>query len=1113
MIAHGLVGNKLSEGAEDLIARILNAGERQIIFLLGSALTMQSDPGHSGMPDVKGIALRLEAALAGKGGSDFDDAVARAKSSGTTKDFGVAYRKGFDAMLRRGGGQDAVDRIIREAVLEAHNPLDEEQRDRVLRSRHVDHEKSCRALLNAPDGWRPLRPSVAALGEILHQDSTRLVLTTNFDPLIEVAVKHAGGSVRRTILTQDGDFGQHDGDGTHVVYVHGYWFGADTLHTDRLLKRERSQLTATLRRWIEPALLVVLGYGGWDDVLMHSLQTLAADGAARPDIVWGFYGVEDLDVMHKLEAAGGRVQPYEHVDMHTLLPKLRDQLSAPRSRRSGASLQPDWLEPPYQALPASELTIPGFRLLRAENGVVPMSGREAMFAEFATWCEEPGLAIRLVTAPGGSGKTRLLRELCKRRQEQGWTTGLLRRGMNFDAVVAMAHDGRPMLLAIDYAETWGAELVQLLTALALHRESGGPVRIVLAARADSEWWRELPCSIPELGAILGRPEVVQRLAPVADVVRAWSDAVDAFSQLRGTAARLVTTPSTEVLRKWTNESVLVLHVAALLAVEGDPPAFDAGVGALFDELLRRELIRYWRPEAKRLVGNSVPNLDAVLRSVACIATLVGPMVSREDARAVLARTSGLGGQPEAVLDGLAAVFVGLYPGIAGEQSALPPVQPDRIGERLVAMQLVAVPSLCDVPFSGSDPALTERALRVLGRAAGGHPELVSRLEALAKAHQSRWLRAWIAVAPEEAWAPTLAVRMEAALEQLATLSPDEADVLVQPLPLGSLALRGVAALLAIRAADGVLMAGPWGSASEDELRQRAERWRQKGLRLREMGRRTEALTSTEQAFLQYLELTTHKPEIYLPHFASCLTDLGVMQSDVGQAVEALESSVNSVDVYRKMVAQSGAIHLPDLAKSLNNLGLRQMAPEHRDPAAAHKSTTEAVEIFRQLTEHDVTFISDLAASLTNLSRSQSSLGWREAALTSTGEAVVRYRDLAKIQPDRFLPDLAGSLSNLGIALNIMGERERALKAASESVARWRTLAKNRPEAFLSKLAGSLQCLAMIQLDAALRDDARTSAAEAVALFRGLVEHTPDVFQASLEKSLRILDQASGSDER
>ncbi|MBK7829963.1 hypothetical protein [Nannocystis sp.] len=389
-----------------------------------------------------------------------------------------------------------------------------------------------------------------------------------------------------------------------MVHVHGYWFSADTLHTDRLLQRERRQLTSTLRRWIEPALPVVLGYGGWDDVLMGSLQTLVADEGAHPDIVWGFYGAADPEVVGKLEAGGGRVQTYEHVDMHCLLPALRDRLRGgsppststrptpkpPGMARSGIVAAPRpsaWLEEPYRELPAGDMSIPGFRLLRAEHGVVAMSGREAMLADFSAWCETPGLAIRLVTAPGGSGKTRLVRELCKRQLERGWTAGVLRRGVDHGELMTFAQAGRPLLLAVDYAETWGKDLEQLLWALAPFRENPEPIRVVLAARAEAEWWRELPHGVEALRDLLEGADVVRRLGSIEDVSRAWVDAVQAFTERRGSAMRAVVMPPVEVLTGLVREGVLALHVAALLAVEGDPPPFDAGVGKLFDELLRR----------------------------------------------------------------------------------------------------------------------------------------------------------------------------------------------------------------------------------------------------------------------------------------------------------------------------------------------------------------------------------------------------------------------------------------------------------------------------------------------------------------------------------------------
>ncbi|MBK7829964.1 hypothetical protein [Nannocystis sp.] len=198
MPAPEVSGGELSEGARDLIARIVKS-ERKIVLLLGSALTMQPGPGLSGVPDVRGVVNRLRTALAGDGGVKFDEAVARADESGSGRDLGVAYREGFDALLRRGGGQDAVDRVILEAVLEAHEFLDNARRARVSSANREVRHAACQELLDAPAGWLPLRPSVVALGEILQQDPGRLVFTTNFDPLIEVAVKRAGGTARRTV--------------------------------------------------------------------------------------------------------------------------------------------------------------------------------------------------------------------------------------------------------------------------------------------------------------------------------------------------------------------------------------------------------------------------------------------------------------------------------------------------------------------------------------------------------------------------------------------------------------------------------------------------------------------------------------------------------------------------------------------------------------------------------------------------------------------------------------------------------------------------------------------------------------------------------------------------
>jgi hypothetical protein len=324
-----VTADELSTDARELIEKIA-ASKRPVVFLFGAALSQPGTDGR-GVPNVAQMVARLRDELGGRGGGRFEAAMA-------ASDHALAYREGFRALLRVGAGQDAANRVIRRAVLEAHEPLDRQVETRVLADHPDQHRDACRALLDDPVGWHRLRPSVAALGRILASDHTRFgrVLTTNFDPLVEIAVLRADGNAHRTVLTRDGNPGQHHGQGTHVVYLHGYWFDADTLHSDVVLGKPRPQLEATLRRWLDRCLLVVLGYGGWDDVLMRSLSAVAADEGAVPDIAWGFYGEQDPAVVAKLESAGERVQLYEHIDLHALLPRLRERLELPEPPASGA---------------------------------------------------------------------------------------------------------------------------------------------------------------------------------------------------------------------------------------------------------------------------------------------------------------------------------------------------------------------------------------------------------------------------------------------------------------------------------------------------------------------------------------------------------------------------------------------------------------------------------------------------------------------------------------------------------------------------------------------------------------------------------------------------------
>jgi len=117
-------------------------------------------------------------------------------------------------------------------------------------------------------GWH-LNPGTEALGKLVAQFPNhfgKTLLTTNFDPLLEVAIQRVGGLFYKTVLHSDGNLGQTEASGCHVVHLHGFWLGTDTLHTARQLGQPRPHLKDSLRSLLRNKLVVVCAYGGWDDV-------------------------------------------------------------------------------------------------------------------------------------------------------------------------------------------------------------------------------------------------------------------------------------------------------------------------------------------------------------------------------------------------------------------------------------------------------------------------------------------------------------------------------------------------------------------------------------------------------------------------------------------------------------------------------------------------------------------------------------------------------------------------------------------------------------------------------------------------------------------------------
>lgn len=309
---------------------------REIVFLVGAPISAPVNPASAGVADVSMIIDEIrqlfmrEVELS----KQYDDVLATAENR---------YQAAFLFLLGM-RGQDAANSVIRKAVLGAKRRLPEDEIDPLPSTSRLSDDQ-CKRLEDNIDFWE-LPPGVRALGELIAEYPDVFgssVLTSNFDPLIQVSIQKAGGKTYRTVLHRDGNINQTNSQGCHIVHVHGYWRGADTLHTPRQLSQPRPRLLASLRPLLKQKTVVVLAYSGWDDVFAEALSEVVIDDSASPEILWTFFD-HDPAPSEKLRLRldpgidRGRVSFYCGIDCHKFLPDLLSKwrLFAPRPHVSSA---------------------------------------------------------------------------------------------------------------------------------------------------------------------------------------------------------------------------------------------------------------------------------------------------------------------------------------------------------------------------------------------------------------------------------------------------------------------------------------------------------------------------------------------------------------------------------------------------------------------------------------------------------------------------------------------------------------------------------------------------------------------------------------------------------
>ena len=188
----------------DLIDRLCNTADRKdktVTFLVGSPLTFPDHVGGHGVPGVSGMVDLIRREFEGSDAeTEFDQSL---KGESANR-----YQRAFEFLHGR-RGQDVANRIVRTAVWQA---LDANNWPSSLPETLPDDADpaTCKVLESEFGAW-VLPRAVDILGNLLVTCSDtfgRAVLTTNFDPLIEVSVLKHGGRFYRTVLHDDGKLGQ-----------------------------------------------------------------------------------------------------------------------------------------------------------------------------------------------------------------------------------------------------------------------------------------------------------------------------------------------------------------------------------------------------------------------------------------------------------------------------------------------------------------------------------------------------------------------------------------------------------------------------------------------------------------------------------------------------------------------------------------------------------------------------------------------------------------------------------------------------------------------------------------------------------------------------------------
>ena len=794
------------------------------------------------------------------------------------------------------------------------------------------------------------------------------------------------------------------------------------------------------------------------------------------------------------------------------------------------------------------IEMPDSMLLRPESRIVRFNRlRVPLRDEIIGWAIDPAefIKLRLHAGEGGSGKTRLLIEVCDQLERvHGWRAGFLDRSQSIESEFPkLLKEGKSCVIVLDYAESRTTEIVALVRA-ALSAKDAPRIRLVLLAREGGDWWDRIADAagndqataaiLRGINTKIGPYRMARERITEEDRATVFTEALEDFAKKKKLPIPIVPSPS---LSDRLFENPLFIHLAALATLRNQNTVNDK-------ELLSMALGHersYWR----QLI-NSLPLPEQLLpafEQAVAVFTLGGGRRTAKEARTLLTRMPRGRDLDSDTRQNLFDGLRRLYP----LEGGIGTLQPDLLGESLIGEALENDDELLDATIGeqnnddeirraltvltrlgrrvpteqrwlklGLERFLTKisvEALQVGMETGAPMPELHAQVLRSAERHDRRRaveiLQARLPAKSDNLVDLNVEVRRQAValLEHRKTGSSAKRHIAyfeAMSSLVDALRERGLFAEAAEVASDAAAHAEiVFRSSDERDLRRLAGSLVNLSNSLVQIGRFQEALEKGEKAERIWRGLAEKQRDVDNADWALSLSNLSLYLGQVGRFQEALEKAEKAESIRHRLADRRSETYGADWATSLGVLSLTLTDLGRFEEALEKAEKEESIQ--RGLAERQPDANSaDWARSLNNLDSRLSAVGRFQEALEKAEKAESIRRGFAEKQPDAHSADWARSLNNLGSRLGEVGRFQEALEKAEKAESIWRGLADEQPDVYSANWASVLGNLSSRLSEVGRFQEALEKAEKVESIRRGLAEQQPDAYSGAWAVALSNL---------